>query len=213
MSNKILTAEVTKVQIGIYEIDGLLLSDGRFGIGLPQINENQLNLVPQKNASRVAKSLLGEGFQFIKAKTSLNPKAINVILLTDFERLLAKLDRKGNLKAQEIRDGLVGLSLHQLFCDAFDIKFEKEDRQDWLIKRQGTKYTFREMTDSLKEFGFKNGSEYAMFVYRLQSKLDIKTGTRDLQDSVKLQELLIAQTKIKAYVECGLTPFQALEKI
>lgn len=31
---------------------------------------------------------------------------------------------------------MVGLSLHQVFSDAFGIKFEAEDRQRWLKQRQ-----------------------------------------------------------------------------
>lgn len=213
MTVSILTAKVTTVQIGSVKIEGLLLSDGQFAIGLPQINENQLNLVPQKNASREVKALLGNGFQFLKAKTSLNPKAINVILLEDFERLVFELAMKGNQIAQNFVRSLYGLSLHQLFCDAFGIEFEKEDRQDWLIKRQGTKVTFRAMTDALKEYGFQSGKEYGIFVHQLQQKLGIETGTRDLQTPEKLQELLIVQTRLSTLIEMGLTPFQALEKI
>jgi hypothetical protein len=79
--------------------------------------------------------LLGKGSQFAKLKTSLHPKAVNAIALKDFEKLVFELALKGNERAQEFSRSLIGLSLHQLFCDAFGIKFEKEERQQYLAQR------------------------------------------------------------------------------
>jgi hypothetical protein len=204
-------ASIADVQIGLYTIQGLLSEDGEFGIGVPQIAE-EFQLA-KDHATRTLKSLLGKTFEFSKYKTPLNPKAINALSLSDFEKLLAKLDRAGNQKAQDIRDGLVGLSLHQLFCDAFEIKFEKENRQQWLVCRQRTKLTFRPFTDQLKAYGFKNPPEYAKFISIFQHKLEIKNGTRDTLPLEKLFILEEAQVKLATYIECGLTPWEALNRL
>lgn len=68
--------------------------------------------------------------------------------LVDFELLLINLDRKhNNESAQKFRDQLIGLSLHQLFSDAFNQKFEKAERQSWLINRQATKTLFQDISE------------------------------------------------------------------
>lgn len=150
MAEKIVTAEVTTVAIGHLQVEGLLGSDGRFYIAAPQVSDRFS--VPQKNLSRDIKSLMGKDFQFLKIKTKLNPKAINALTLADFERLVAKLDRAGNQTAQDFRDDLAGLSLHQLFADAFGLKFEAEERQAWLRDRQEGKKVRRTFTDAIKAY-------------------------------------------------------------
>jgi len=208
----ILTAEVTTVQVGFYSLIGLMTEKGEFYVGIPQIVD--LDLIPPNRSRKQLESLSGMVFQsHVKLKTKIHPKAINAISLTDFEVLIAKLDRKGSLKAQEIRDQLVGLSLYKLFCDAFGRKCESEDMQEWLRLRQATKYDFRELTDELKRHGFTEGKEYAMFVYQFQSLVGINSGTRDEQINEKLAELIKVQSILIAYMRCGLKPFEAIKKL
>ncbi|MBD2505101.1 hypothetical protein [Anabaena azotica] len=145
LKTAILTAEETNVSIGTLLIKGLMDTNGDYYVGIPQISV--LFSFPIKHASRDIKALLYKDSpfpkDFIKLKTSLNFKPINAIPLPDFEHLLIVLDRvKNNTLAQRMRDSLVGLSLHQLFCDAFGVKFEAEDRQNWLKARLLTKETF-----------------------------------------------------------------------
>ena len=159
-------ATVADVRVGLFTIKGLLGDDGEFYVGVPQINEEFQFL--KHNASRELKTLMGETFQFLKAKTALNPKAINVVSLKDFERLLFELSLKGNSRAIDICRSLVGLSLHQLFCDAFDLKFDAEDRQVWLKHRLQGKATRRTLTDAIKTYIEANNLEntnYAKFIY------------------------------------------------
>lgn len=208
----ILTAEVTVVQVGLYSLEGLMDENGDFYVGIPQITS--LKLVPPNRSRKQLESLLDMVFQsHVKLKTPLNPKPINAISLKDFELLIAKLDRKGNPDAQEIRDQLVGLSLHQLFCDSFGIKFEQEERQEWLRLRQATKYDFRELTDELKRQGFTEPKQYAFFVHQFQSLVGIDSGTRDQQVREKLGELIKAQSLVTAYMQCGIKPFDAIKKL
>jgi len=147
-NNSTSRADKAQVQIGHIEIEGLMLPDGSFAIGVSQVG--RLFLVPQKNTSRDFKTLLGKEDPFLKAQTELNSKAVNILTLPEFELLIAKLDREGNIPAQEFRDSLAGLILHQLYCDAFDIKFEQQDRQLWLKERQEGKLCRRSLTDATK---------------------------------------------------------------
>ena len=94
--------------------------------------------------------LMSKDFQFAKTTSELHPKAVNILTLLEFELLVAKLDRAGNILAQKFRDSLVGLALYQLSCDAFNIKFEKQDRQKWLKERQEGKSCRRSLTDATK---------------------------------------------------------------
>jgi len=142
---KILTAEIADVPFGVFVIEGLMDENSDYYIGVPQICE--LFSFLNKNASRDIKQLIYKDSSFLKdftqLRTPLNSKPINAIPIVDFEVLLVALDRvKNNEKAKELRDSLTGLSLYQLFCDAFKIKFEVEERQQWLKARMLTKETF-----------------------------------------------------------------------
>ena len=146
-------ATVTTIPFGFATVQGLLMPDGSFGIALTQawllIDEK---IARQKNELRQAKSLLGKNFTPVKVATELNVNKAYVLTLPEFELFLAKADRAGYKNAQDLRDSLVGLSLHQLFCDAFGIKFEAEERQQWLTVRQQSKALFWEFSQAISDW-------------------------------------------------------------
>jgi hypothetical protein len=147
---KFLTATVTDVLIGLLVIEGLMDENSDFYVGVPQaadIFETSRNI-----AARDFKRLLGEAFKTSDLKTEFNKYKTLGMPLSVFELLLNSLDRKGNIKAQELRDSLAGLSLHQLFCDAFKIKFEAQERQEWLKTRMLTKETFWFMGSAIESY-------------------------------------------------------------
>ena len=205
-------AEITQVAIGTLSLEGLMSENGDFGVAVPQIADKFQFLI--KNASRDIKALRGKDSSFLKWKTSLNSKAVNVIPLEDFQELIRAMDKSGKYPiASAFVDALFGLSLHQLFCDAFGLKFEAQHRQQWLTTRMATKHDFRPLTDMLQSFGFRDGKDYARFIWAFQTKLGIESGTRDEIDIPKLVALQGAQVKLTTLMECGIAPWQALDKI
>ena len=153
---KFLTATVTDVLIGLLAIEGLMDENSDFYVGVPQaadIFETSRNV-----AARDFKRLLGAAFKTSDLKTEFNKNKTLGMPLSVFELLLNSLDRKGNIKAQELRDSLAGLSLHQLFCDAFKIKFEAQERQEWLKTRMLTKETFWFMGAAIESYYLRHFS-------------------------------------------------------
>jgi len=141
-------ATVAQVKIGHIKIEGLMLPDGSFAIAVPQISS--LFLIPIKNTSRDFKALLGGDFQFLKVGSEIHPKAVNILTLPEFEMLSFELALKENQFAIDFHRSLAGLTLHQLYCDAFGVKFEQQDRQNWLKERQEGKLCRRSLTDATK---------------------------------------------------------------
>jgi hypothetical protein len=205
-------AEITQVSIGKFvALEGLMNENGDFGVAVPQTAS--LFQIDSNQASRNLKALLGTGFQFDKWKTPLNPKAVNVIPLEQFQELVRALDKKGNVAASRFVDAMLGLSLHQLFCDAFGLKFEKDDRQRWVSSRLTIKVDFKELTDHLKANGFRDSSEYARFIWGVQTKVGVESGTRDTLDLVTLDNLRSAQVRLITMMECGVKPWDALRRL
>jgi hypothetical protein len=95
---------------------------------------------------------MGKDFKTTKVKTSLNKNVTLMITLPDFLQVIKALSKKQDVVAQQLVDDLLGLSLQQLFCDAFGEKFEKEERQAWLKARQNGKQVRRTLTDAIKEY-------------------------------------------------------------
>ena len=158
-SAMVLEAKVTLVPIGVDEIEGLMDEKGDYYVSLTQICKKFSFL--NKNAARDIKHLMGKYSKFLKNSTifvklrvpEMNRKPVNCLPLEHFEVLLIALDRiEHNAEARQIRDSLVGLSLNQLFCDAFGVKFEKEERQEWLKARMLTKETFWFMSGSIQRY-------------------------------------------------------------
>jgi hypothetical protein len=155
-----LQAKETSVNFGNLTIKGLMFEDGSFGVSLLQVNE-LISFSTSNNAantlSRDLKRLLGKNFSPSKIKTDTSRQLINALTLPEFEKMLVVLDREHqNKKVQQFRDALVGLSLTQVFSDAFNIKFEKEERQAYLQARPEGKVTRRTMTDAIKAWCDRN---------------------------------------------------------
>ena len=54
--------------------------------------------------------------------------------------------------AQEVQRDLSALGLHQLFCDAFGIQLDAQDRAEWLQLRVESKALFWELTGQIKNW-------------------------------------------------------------
>jgi hypothetical protein len=134
--------------MGTLEIEGLRFDDnGEYGIAQQQVAS--LFLITPTSAPKWLKGILRADASLFPVKTNReavegkrvrgNESAISIL---DFEKVIRALDKKGNKQAETLADSLVGLALTQLFSDAFGIKFEKDDRQQYLIKRQTHKEQF-----------------------------------------------------------------------
>jgi hypothetical protein len=170
-----LTAEVTKVQVGILEFDGLMLSDGRYAIAVPQIAE--IFQFAINHASRDLKTLLGEGFQFAKLKTKLNPKAVNIVFLEDFKKIIRLLDKKGNPLAEALTDALLEEGLERRFARAFGVKLDEDELNEKLKLRMKRLLARHDWTDVLMErhvdlYGTKpEPTKYKQWTIKVNRKL------------------------------------------
>jgi hypothetical protein len=207
MSNQT-KAIVAEVKIGTLSIEGLMLPDGTFAVGVSQLSE--LNLVPHKNSSRDLKAILGNGFQFLTASSELNPKKVNILTLPQVEQVVLELAIRGNEAAQTLLRALVGLSLQQLFCDSFGMRFESQDRQDWLTARQQARKNFRpKFTDWLKADGCV-GVQYPVEVNRFKSAVNLPKETIDTYDTEQITVWKDSQVEYNMARRLGLSHQEAL---
>jgi hypothetical protein len=95
-------------------------------------------------------------FSFDKYQSDLNSKAVNVIPLELFEKVVFELALKGNLAAIEFCRAMIGLSLQQLFADAFGKKHEANERQEYLKDRLDGKFKRRFFTDAIQDYIDRN---------------------------------------------------------
>jgi hypothetical protein len=229
MADNILTATVAPVPFGNIEIEGLLLENGEFAVSVQQLNELISFSASNNVASRDLKRILGEDFSPSKVKLDILRQLINCILLPDVEKILFRLALKGNLKAVEISESLIGLSLTQLFSDAFGRKFDKEDRQNWLKSRQQTKKSFWWLVEDIKVYIETYGSSSPRHHYmnafkamsvglfgkepnQIKAELGITKGelNRDHFNDEALRRIDMVQTLAKANLENGLRPTDAV---
>lgn len=144
-------AQITQIKFGFLEIQGLMFPDGSFGVSIPQVNELISFSASNNTTSRDLKRLLGDGFSPTKTKVEGLRQLINTMSLIEFEKMLRLLDRAGNLQARQLVDSLVGLSLTQLFADAFGQQFEANDRQAYLKNRMEGIQARNTFTDAIRD--------------------------------------------------------------
>lgn len=143
-------AAVAKVCLGSKTFDGLMLPNGSFAIAVSQVAE--IFSLDKTIATRRVKALLGKGSPLDKIASELTSRKVNIINLAQLEKVIVELSLKGNQEAQDLIRALAGLSLTQLYCDAFGVKFEAEDRQAYLKSRLEGKLKRRELTDSIRDY-------------------------------------------------------------
>ena len=148
-------AMIALVNIGSnIEIEGLRLPSGVFAVSVSQVAA--LFLAGPNNHTKQVKVLLGNDSQLVQTSSELNPKPVNIVSLSQFDTILTQLDRKGNLKAQELRDALSGLALNELFCDAFGIVSDARTRKAWLDARFKGMEERTSLTDAIKDWLERN---------------------------------------------------------
>jgi len=227
---------ITNVNIGPLVIEGLLMEDGTFGVSLQQAAE--LFSVLPKSAQKLLKPLLGEGFQFFQVTTNRNEgtnqnRKENVIPIAEFERLLFEMALRGDARAIEMSRALIGLSLTQLFSDAFGLKFEGDDRRKYLELRMKSKGTRRSFTDEAQlYYRAKHGKDpsgpyYAALTNKVYQKLfgetaeELKTKfkvpkgklLRDYLPEKMLHQVEASETMLCRWLDNGLSPDEAMDRL
>lgn len=206
-----LKASIAQVQVGNLSLEGLLSEEGIYGVGYPQLVSH--NLVPRDRSIKELEAKLRIELKTTKWRITSAKAPVNVVLLADFEKLLAKLDRAGNKAAQDMRDDLVGLSLTQLFSDAFGTKFEKEERQQYLIDRQSHREDYRpKWCDWLKRDGCID-NQYGTELNNLKRHLKLPLATINTYDAPQLRKLDIAYIEYNALRSTGMTHIAAISRI
>ncbi|MGL6340188.1 MAG: hypothetical protein ACRC80_13750 [Waterburya sp.] len=191
------------------EFEGLMLPCGKYAMALSQVA--RLFQFDQNQATRTVKRLLGRGFQFDRASSELNPKAVNILELHQVSIVAALLMAKGNSLATQFILASVTEKLERVFDNSFGVVIEERDREARFAARLNTKATFRPLTDVLKESGFSEPWQYGKFVKQFQTHLGFESGERDRLDLSTLIWLGNCQSELKCLIKAGYEPWTALE--
>lgn len=166
MEVEVLTAKVATVSIGQLKFEGLLIQDGRYAVSSQQIN-NLFSISAHPNhVTRSLKHLLGDDYAPTRLKVKngtienknrkfSNSTITSSVFLDDFRRVIRKLDKQGNFLAQDIVEMLLGVSLEQLFADAFDVPLTKSDRQQIASRILDVAAPWERLYDENRNKGFK----------------------------------------------------------
>lgn len=153
--------EVADVTIGNRKVQGMLFEDGRFGIGVVQLNEQLIKISKSNNVlSRNLKRLINkisDEHSIEKVKVVGVKQLLNAIDLNALEAVILELAIAGNKDAAALARELIGLSLTQLWADAFCIKFEVEERQEYLLARANGKAVRHTLTDEIQAWCYRSG--------------------------------------------------------
>lgn len=156
-----LTAQVSEVKLGTISVPGYLTNTGVYGFSLADIATTFLGWDKRRGSDifkqKGVKSLATKGFK--GSEIVLIPETKNTISFIEetwLTPILLKFAIAGNEPAEAWIDTLASLSVSQLLRDAFGKKFEIEERQNFLEKRERVKnthiefqgYFFKSLTDS-----------------------------------------------------------------
>lgn len=230
-------AIVQQIQVGNISFEGLMLPDGSFGISLQQLRVLAFPKVTPNNAKRTLtqvantksdfsqnekKSLepaLGKGFQLLRVATELGNNPQWVVSIDDITFLLTELAFAGHTEARQLVRLLTGLSLQQLFCDAFGVRFEVEDRQQWLVARMESIVVRNEYTGAIRDtqgegytrYGTATDLIYLGLYQKTAKQLSEELGgpVRDRLTSSQLEKVKMVEKVAAKFVKDGEEPITA----
>lgn len=153
MNNNNRKAIVATVRLGNTELEGLMLPDGSYCMGVSQIPKILPNSVRPNQASRTLKRNLGEDFQFDQCTSELNPKPVNTITLDQVEQVIEWAAFENNDKdAQSLIKALIKEGLERRFDVAFDKRRSEESYNQRLAQRMQGKQARWDLTDSIQAY-------------------------------------------------------------
>lgn len=213
-------AVVSEVDLGFAQIQGLMLPDGSFAVAVPQLAE--LLSFDRNQASRDIKALLGKDFRFDTAKSELNSKAVNILLLPQVSKVIYLLSLKGNEIAKELMLALVDEGLDRRFNKAFGRKVTDDEYNARLALRLARLQARRLWTDILRDrslelYGIKPQPEqYKIWTVIVNDRLfnrDHFFRNRDNMNQVEQEtiELFERMARRKAELYPQATPDQLVE--
>lgn len=188
-------AYITEVPFGSFTIEGLMDVEGNYYISSQQANDKLSFSAQPTDAARAIKRSLGKEFKHSRLRVEGIKTEVSAMPLSSFEVLLAKLDRAGNKEAQHLRDALAGLSLHQLFSDAFNVRLNKERRQRQLAERLTGIHKRRDVTDAIRDYWLRTfngkapGKVYANFTCEVYRRLGIPYNGTPVRDTLCVDDL------------------------
>jgi len=152
--------QIVQVSLGVLAIDAVMDETCNYYVTAQSVAS--LFQLTKNNATYYLKSILGEQYSLLKIsvqRDGANRALNNCISIRDFETVALQLAIDGNAIAIMWVKALVGLSLTQLCADAFNVKFDKADRQAQLKARVEGKAARRGLTDAIKEWGNKHRTD------------------------------------------------------
>jgi hypothetical protein len=207
----ILTAKIANVCFPVEGgfIEGLMDETGEFYVGVPQFC--RAFSLSTAHASRDFKRLLGQDLSLTRLKTPLNSNPVNGIPVAYLQPLIFELSLKGNRHAIGCGRSLMQLSVIQLFKDAFDVPFGKDERQAllaaWYPVREKCKFAHTSFCESCKRHRFQGNVVHdymttlifgdtaaaARLKAIVDGSLDPEIGLNHQEDVVKLDQLATAK--------------------
>lgn len=166
----------TMVPFGMFEIEGYLLpkylwtSTNKFGVSQtqavllvhPGYDRNRGAAKYNETVStKVAQELAPTGIQVhreVKVESAKGDASkVNLVPVDQLVLFLKICKHLGSNEAENLLDDLAGLSLQQLFHDAFELEFGIESRQKFLLEWQGVRQRLRDVHGGMQQAALRRG--------------------------------------------------------